>query len=902
MKLELSNFKCHETKEFEFTENNVVLVSGKSGVGKTSIMEAIVFVLFGSGRKITKYGQKSCYVRLQIKVKDKILDIKRTKGPNRLTVEYSADGASADGARADADGDSSCTTGQYEDAGAQGIINELFGHQYESVGYLSQSSVNSFILMGPQEKLTFLENLVFKSSELKDTKQKIQNLIKERTQLLQTMIGKIEMLSQIIEEEGVGDCPEFPIRKKSGAVIICSAEQALAEKNLLIEGKNVLRKIESIEAKLAKLSTMLTAAVHHQSIMEENTTTMNKLSTQAHAIEEHICAAAAIDEDVQHADNNLVDRINRYIAISRDNGETLTKEYENNKVILKLIRTMKKYNNIVESLAAKTTQYDELFATEKENLHTEMVKYKEKVLGCDDIESLQEEISENIDFCQSISRYQELVKERDVQLRAVHENCRDLGTHGDEISLDAVDESFNNKISSYEKDIEDIGHIVQKLKLAGRPYSCPACSEHLSFCTKTNSLIKRQDQDLDLDSMEAKLLKKKKSLDSRRAQYSRFKRNRDTVVSIESKLKKLGNEYDLSDLESGAQDIKGIRERTHQLEDLIRANRENTGAYREIHSKLKHISLDNHILSDLLQNIGALQKSLDRFEKPEDMADQQDCMCDESELIAKNAKNAQDLEHSRSGLKKLIEIKDAVCECLRERESFEKKLAIGSHADKKLTIKSIRKHIENNTAEKDNYSILKQDYAERQHNLEKWKIKHQQWKKMIKHNDDLHMLEHRLLDIKAKLHSVFKLKEFLRTSETVLLELAIDQVNQYVANYLDLFFQTDPIIVMLAVKQEEKNTSRNGQLYISIDYKGMEADLSILSGGELQRVVIAYNLALSELFAVPVVLLDECTSNLDQELTETVVKGIKYNCKGKTIIMIAHQVVSGLFDNVILVT
>jgi len=95
---------------------------------------------------------------------------------------------------------------------------------------------------------------------------------------------------------------------------------------------------------------------------------------------------------------------------------------------------------------------------------------------------------------------------------------------------------------------------------------------------------------------------------------------------------------------------------------------------------------------------------------------------------------------------------------------------------------------------------------------------------------------------------------------------------------------------------------RNGQLCIGIDYKGMDADLSVLSGGELQRVVIAYNLALSELFAVPMVLLDECTSNLDQELTEIVVNGIKQNCKGKTMIMIAHQVVSGIFDNIIEIT
>jgi len=894
MKLELSNFKCHKAKEFEFTENNVVLVSGKSGVGKTSIMEAIVFVLFGSGRKITKYGQKSCHVRLQIKVKGKVLDIKRTKGPNRLTVEYSNAG--------DAGAMPCNTPNHYEDAAGQGIINELFGHQYESVGYLSQSSVNSFILMGPQEKLTFLENLVFKSSELKDTKQKIQNLIKERTQLLQTMIGKIEMLSQIIDEEGVGDCPEFPIRKKSGGLITCEKEQELVEKNNLIEVKNTSRKIESTEKKLAKLSKMLTERERHQSIVEENTAAMNKLSTRAYAIEEqfeHIrTAVGAIEREGDAC--TLIDRINMYMGIIKDDVEKLMRAVENNKATFELNKTRKKYNIIVDSLGVKTVQYDELFAAEYEKLHAEMVKYKEKVLDDDDIGEYKKEIDENIDFCQAVDRYQILMKEKDEQLRVVHENCRDitsLAADGGEISLDMVDELFNNKIRSYEKDIEDAVQMMQKLKLAGRQYSCPTCSERLSFCTKTNSLIKRQ-QDLDSGDVESKLSKKRKSLDCRRTQYSRFKRNWDTVTCIESKLKKLVNEYDLSDLESGSEDIEDIQKRTYQLEDLIRANKENTAGYDHVQRKLKHTSLNNHILSELFQNIGSLQRSLDLFEKPIDMEDKSEC--DELELITQNAKNAQDLEQYRMVVKKLTEVKEAVEECRRERESFEKELELQD--DKKLTIKSIRKHIENNTAEKDCYSKLQQDYAEQQYNLEKWKITHHQYKKLMKHKDDLHKQEDGLLDIKAKLHAVFKIKEFVKKSETILLALAIDQVNQYVANYLDLFFQTDPIIVMLSVKQEEKNAVRNGQLYISIDYKGMEADLSILSGGELQRVVIAYNLALSELFAVPIVLLDECTSNLDQELTETVVKGIKHNCKGKTMIMIAHQVVSGLFDNVISIT
>ena len=79
----------------------------------------------------------------------------------------------------------------------------------------------------------------------------------------------------------------------------------------------------------------------------------------------------------------------------------------------------------------------------------------------------------------------------------------------------------------------------------------------------------------------------------------------------------------------------------------------------------------------------------------------------------------------------------------------------------------------------------------------------------------------------------------------------------------------------------------------------MEADLSMLSGGELSRVVLAYTLALSEIFNSPVILLDECTASLDQELTGIVVESLRKNCNGKLVVMICHQVVGGIFDRVI---
>ena len=149
-------------------------------------------------------------------------------------------------------------------------------------------------------------------------------------------------------------------------------------------------------------------------------------------------------------------------------------------------------------------------------------------------------------------------------------------------------------------------------------------------------------------------------------------------------------------------------------------------------------------------------------------------------------------------------------------------------------------------------------------------------------------------------------------AESMTINHIINQINETTARYLEIFFPDNPISVLLQCpdtnpeSNQSNKSSQNksikkekSQITISVDFKDIEADISILSGGELQRIIIAYNLALSELFNLPLILLDECTSNLDQELTEIVVKGIHRNCKDKMIIMIAHQVVSGIFDKVV---
>ena len=191
--------------------------------------------------------------------------------------------------------------------------------------------------------------------------------------------------------------------------------------------------------------------------------------------------------------------------------------------------------------------------------------------------------------------------------------------------------------------------------------------------------------------------------------------------------------------------------------------------------------------------------------------------------------------------------------------------------------------------------------------LSTWKALNEKYVQQCKEKDELQSFETTEAEICTKLKGIYKLKDIIRDAESLCLTRILTAINDSVATYLDIFFQSYPIKVNLVIRddsdpsQAKAKSNRTGQIHITVDYKDMEADMSILSGGELQRVIIAYNMALSELFHVPLMLFDECTSNLDQELTETIVRGIKHNSYGKNIIMIAHQVVSGIFDQTITV-
>ena len=153
-----------------------------------------------------------------------------------------------------------------------------------------------------------------------------------------------------------------------------------------------------------------------------------------------------------------------------------------------------------------------------------------------------------------------------------------------------------------------------------------------------------------------------------------------------------------------------------------------------------------------------------------------------------------------------------------------------------------------------------------------------------------------------------KAKKLLSTTETFLRKIqeaesiailqTIESINYYMNFYLEKFFPDNPISVEISPYKETKKDIKPS-INIEVGYKGSEIDLSMLSGGEYDRVTLSIVLALNSIFGSNLLMLDESISSLDEGLTNEILDVLKEHLKEKLVVVVAHQIGDGMFDNVV---
>jgi exonuclease SbcC len=158
------------------------------------------------------------------------------------------------------------------------------------------------------------------------------------------------------------------------------------------------------------------------------------------------------------------------------------------------------------------------------------------------------------------------------------------------------------------------------------------------------------------------------------------------------------------------------------------------------------------------------------------------------------------------------------------------------------------------------------------------------------------------LAAERKLKHALKLKELSDTAATQSIADILNAINQHAKAYTELLFPNQGTVIALNNVRLNKDESVRAKMSTSVFHKGMEYDsLDQLSGGEQNRAMLAFQLALSDLFNSPILLLDEAFAGAHTELKVDCLEGLRSVSSRKLVIVVEHGLDDGLFDEVIYV-
>lgn len=795
MYIKLVNFRCYENAEFDFGEQGLVLLSGSSGKGKSTILMAIDFALFGNGTKIITHGKKSCSV--EFKLQD--LKVVRKKGPNHLIVND-----------------------MYEDAAGEAIINNKFGKIFNSVSYIPQNLKKSFVLMSPTDRLEFLETFAFNNFDILALKDRAKSLIRENNDSLSKTMGKLQFANEIFLQKKKPNSIPFPVKISKENFEKYVQNQKIKEKNCFVRIKKFEKEIILFREKQNEKNILLTKQNEKTKIKCQYDEELNFLLSDPIA-----------KEDVNFLSNTIESLQKQLSSFLKHKEYTLlSQKYNENKQKLEML----KQNELQDLLNEKEKLEDILWKDGDENELTDQIETWEILL------------------------------QKKKQL----------------LSLPNI-KPFPLPLQEYEKQFSFYQNETSRLKylltLEKQNLSCPHCHSKLRF--QKNALILSESCDIKINELEIKL---KDSL-AKEKEFSEiiesFLSNQKAFVLKESLEKEIddmdGNEFTLEECESNLQETS----------DLLQKNLLNSKKCKDISFRLETKQFSKTILQ-MEKALLSDEKSLSLHNPIEHL----DLNLDEEETRQTLFSLQTKIQNFRKWQTSFSNVNSKIEKLNLELEELQKQLSLLGELNFVEKISFLENEI-----------VSQKEIVSEIHSFfENYDAFIQNQKELSEYEtlaNQVSLLQEEEIALRKKYTSSCQFRDYILEAESIYISNLIQNVNTHVQLYLDYFFPDHPISVRLNSFKENAKNETKPSIQLEIDYKGMEHDLTMLSGGELSRVILSFTLAFADLYNSPLILLDECTASLDQTLTTSVIEGLKENFSNKLVVLIAHQVVQGSFDKVI---
>jgi len=797
LELSLTNFRFWESKHISIPSSGICLINGRSGRGKSTILNSILYVITGKLKNITTINKKTTKVSIKIDG----ITISRSRGPNRLTAEK--DGKI------------------YENDDAQSIINSLFGEEFANTSYIDQDNINSFVSLSPSDKMEFLEKLLLTNYDINGIKEKIRLEI-SNTKTQHTM------------EESKQNTLETLIK-----TMFLIEQDILTIDKVKINKGNFIKVFEKIKS--------------NHDISEKNIKTI-KIKTKK--LEEEQVFFSKYNEQRKRLDYQL----------EEVESNPLYKEIHN-------LHNIQEIESSLESLEESKNYYiknkEYTILTEKsEELRRKYNNIQE--LNDHEIEKIQKQLEK----INEISKVRSVSKSRVLEL----EKCIDLMDNIASLEEDLSDSTnYKEEIEKEEKKYESYNETLtrkkQLLSNLEKSYSCPSCNKFLKI-QNDKLILSHSITDTNIPLLKSEIEELKELVKASDMTIQSYKKRQ---IIYQQKEEKYNDLFDK--LDTLRRDIECDKEKILEEVEFMNSHLK---AIDDLSKKLYSLQNDK-LIEDMKKELSIVTLKLSKItnntnhNKINNDIEYEDCIKKISLLGEKHSQ----IKKLTSKYILLTNELDSIKEYNKENKDYSELLRIDRekieiYSEKINTYKTYIEQLniwERNNKENEKYNDLKENIEICSLNKEK---------------------------LSDRLRCLVKLREHVKNAEQQCISDFIDSLNDHTSIYMEYFFPDEDIKVELKTTQESKSTGKEKiSLNFNLTYRQINGDLSYLSGGERDRVNLAFTLAFSEIINNRILLLDECISSLDAETTSIVLENLKERYKGKLVILVSHQANLGFFDKVI---
>lgn len=782
MQLRLTNFRCWEDKALTVPDKGICLLSGRSGRGKSTILNSIVYTITGKGKNISTFQKKSTSVQLEI---DGLL-ITRQRGPNRLIVKK---------------GDT-----QYEDDAAQSIIDSTFGAEFCNTSYIDQDNTNSFVFLSPSEKIEFLEKLLLARYNIDEMKDRVKDNISKTKLEHAATDSKLTTLSDMLRK-----------------MTYTKQEDVFIETNRLTS-QNCDKLLEKIRGNI--------------DITEKNE---KSVSTKIKKWENERIAQARLTETRQA------------LKVKLDDVDEQLSTCHNPEMLRGDIVALEKRKN---------------------DYHTHQSYVKRRELEASYNERAEHNTKEKEQYLAHIRDLPtiDIIKKSISQLESIQRIMDTLIGLEDKIASPPDESELANETAERDKIKERMALCQKTIADQNLYYPCPSCKNVLQFdkdklvmgsVRKIENVgdLKREVKELSQRLEEANTL-----IDKLKAEKVLFDKNEAEYNQLFDRLD------DLLKLPTG-----DVIEQEMVDEKLVGMN-EMRAKYESAQQSIREIDSDRFLLQ--------LKKELELLPQVPVSGVTDDIPTEKEypvllEMLASKKEMAERVRSLTQKRKQLTQSWD--------------ELPVPEKTDEELA-----ELLAQNREKVETYRKKTEQYRAHLQRIEKWEIVERDNAAYQEIQVKIAETEEKKVAMMDRLRCLVKLRDHIKQAEQQSLSEFIDALNRHAAIYIEDFFPDDDITVELKTVQEGKSTGKEKvTLHFDVQYREMNGDLSFLSGGEKDRVNLAFTLAFSELVENRILLLDECISSLDAETSNVVLGQLKEKYKGKLVIAVSHQANLGFFDDII---